>query len=120
MTTYHAQWAWRGGEAADENVRITVDGSTISAVEVGVAPRDGDVVIRGVVMPGLVNAHSHAFHRALRGNTHGGSGDFWSWREPMYAIANRLTPDNYRALATAVFAEMALAGVTGVGEFHYV
>ena len=120
MTTYHAQWAWRGGESADENVRITVDGSTISAVEVGVAPRDGDVVTRGVVMPGLVNAHSHAFHRALRGNTHGGSGDFWSWREPMYAIANRLTPDNYRALATAVFAEMALAGVTGVGEFHYV
>ena len=47
MTTYHAQWAWRGGESADENVRITVDGSTISAVEVGVAPRDGDVVIRG-------------------------------------------------------------------------
>ena len=120
MTTYHAQWAWRGGESADANVRISVDGSQISEVEVGVAPRDGDVVIRGVVMPGLVNSHSHAFHRALRGNTHGGSGDFWSWREPMYAIANRLTPDNYRALATAVFAEMALAGITGVGEFHYV
>lgn len=120
MTTYHAQWAWRGGESADENVRITVDGSTITAVEVGRAPESGDVIIRGVVMPGLVNAHSHAFHRALRGNTHGGSGDFWSWREPMYAIANRLTPDNYRALATAVFAEMALAGITGVGEFHYV
>ena len=50
----------------------------------------------------------------------GGSGYFWSWREPVYAIANRLTPDNYRALATAVFAEMALSGITGVGEFHYV
>ncbi len=120
MTTYHAQWAWRGGESADENVRIAVEGSMITAVEVGRAPERGDVTIRGVVMPGLVNAHSHAFHRALRGNTHGGSGDFWSWREPMYAIANRLTPDNYRALATAVFAEMALAGITGVGEFHYV
>ena len=120
MTTYHARWAWRGGESADENVRITVEGSMISAIEVGRAPERGDVIIRGVVMPGLVNAHSHAFHRALRGNTHGGSGDFWSWREPMYAIANRLTPDNYRALASAVFAEMALAGITGVGEFHYV
>lgn len=120
MTTYHAQYAWRGGESADDNVRITVDGSTISAVEVGVAPRDGDVIVRGVVMPGLVNAHSHAFHRALRGNTHGGTGDFWSWREPMYGVANRLDPDNYRELATAVFAEMALAGITGVGEFHYV
>ena len=120
MTTYHAQWVWRGGDRADANVRITVEGSKITALEVDRAAERGDVVIRGVVMPGLVNAHSHAFHRALRGNTHGGSGDFWSWREPMYAIANRLTPDNYRALATAVFAEMALAGITGVGEFHYV
>ena len=120
MVAYHAQYAWRGGESADERVRLEVSGGVITSVEVGVEVRPGDVVIRGLVMPGLVNAHSHAFHRALRGITHAGSGDFWSWREPMYAIANRLNPDNYRALATAVFAEMALAGITGVGEFHYV
>jgi formiminoglutamate deiminase len=75
-----------------------------------------------VVLPGLANVHSHAFHRALRGRTHapGDGGDtFWTWRERMYALAGRLDPDSYRDLATAVFAEMALTGITGVGEFHY-
>lgn len=76
--------------------------------------------LEGFTMPGFANAHSHAFHRALRGRTHGGAGDFWSWREQMYQIAGRLTPDNYLPLARAVFGEMLLAGYTCVGEFHYV
>lgn len=71
------------------------------------------------MLPGLVNAHSHAFHRALRGLTHSGAGDFWSWRTLMYQIANSLTPESYGELAAMVYAEMALAGITGVGEFHY-
>ena len=120
MTTYFAQWAWRGAEHTVANVRITVNNGVISAVEDNAAKQDGDVMIAGVVMPGLVNAHSHAFHRALRGRTHGGTGDFWSWRTPMYEIANRLTPDLYRELAAMTFAEMALSGITGVGEFHYI
>ncbi len=120
MTTYFAQWAWRGAEHTVANVRITVSNGLISAVEDNAAKQDGDVMIAGVVMPGLVNAHSHAFHRALRGRTHGGTGDFWSWRTPMYEIANRLTPDLYRELAAMTFAEMALSGITGVGEFHYI
>lgn len=120
MTTYFAQWAWRGAEHVVANVRITVSNGVITAVEDNATKQDGDVVVPGVVMPGLVNAHSHAFHRALRGRTHGGTGDFWSWRTPMYEIANRLTPDSYRELATMTFAEMALSGITGVGEFHYI
>lgn len=120
MATYFAQWAWRGAEHTVANVRITVNNGVISAVEDNAAKQDGDVTIAGVVMPGLVNAHSHAFHRALRGRTHGGTGDFWSWRTPMYEIANRLTPDLYRELAAMTFAEMALSGITGVGEFHYI
>lgn len=120
MTTYFAQWAWRGAEHTVANVRITVNNGVISAVEENAAKQDGDVAIAGVVMPGLVNAHSHAFHRALRGRTHGGTGDFWSWRTPMYEIANRLTPDLYRELAAMTFSEMALSGITGVGEFHYI
>ncbi|HET6825803.1 MAG TPA: formimidoylglutamate deiminase, partial [Amnibacterium sp.] len=63
--------------------------------------------------------HSHAFHRALRGTTHADGGSFWTWRVAMYGLAERLTPESYRTLATAVFAEMALAGFTVVGEFHY-
>ncbi|TRZ71209.1 MAG: formimidoylglutamate deiminase [Actinobacteria bacterium] len=118
--TFHAQWAWRGGEEAIANVRIGVSNGVISSVEDGVDAQASDVRIAGVVMPGLVNAHSHAFHRALRGRTHGGSGDFWSWRTPMYEIANRLTPETYGELAAMTFAEMALSGITGVGEFHYI
>ncbi len=76
-------------------------------------------VLPGVVLPGFANAHSHAFHRALRGRTHDGTGTFWTWRERMYAVAAQLDPDSYLELATATYAEMALAGVTTVGEFHY-
>ena len=60
--------------------------------------------LRGVTLPGLANAHSHAFHRALRGRTQRGGGSFWTWREDMYAVAERLTPDGYFALARAVYA----------------
>jgi formiminoglutamate deiminase len=73
----------------------------------------------GVVLPGFADAHSHAFHRALRGRTHGDGGSFWTWRAQMYALACRLDPDSLLALARATYAEMALAGVTAVAEFHY-
>ena len=73
----------------------------------------------GFTLPGLANAHSHAFHRALRGAAQAGQGTFWTWRERMYQVAGRLQPDSYLALARAVYAEMALAGITCVGEFHY-
>lgn len=84
------------------------------------AGADGAEPLPGVVLPGFANGHSHAFHRALRGRTHDGGGTFWTWRQRMYALAARLDPDNYYALARAVYAEMALAGITSVGEFHYV
>lgn len=74
----------------------------------------------GVLTVGaMANAHSHAFHRALRGRTQQGTGSFWTWREQMYALAERLTPDSYHALARAAYAEMAAAGIGAVGEFHY-
>ena len=120
MSSVHAQDAWLGGESCSANVRITFANGLITEIESDVAPSANDSRISGVVIPGFVNAHSHAFHRALRGRTHSGLGDFWAWRTLMYQVANRLTPENYLALATAVFSEMALAGITHVGEFHYV
>jgi len=120
LTRYWAEYAWLGGDRAEEGVLIEVEGERIAAVEQ--APpsrRDGASILRGLTLPGLANAHSHAFHRALRGRAHRGCGTFWTWREDMYAVAERLDPDSYRALARAVFAEMALAGITCVGEFHY-
>ena len=82
-------------------------------------PADQDVRLPGLVLPGFANTHSHAFHRALRGRTHDGGGTFWTWRDRMYALARRLEPEAYYLLARAVYAEMALAGITAVGEFHY-
>ena len=73
-----------------------------------------------VMLPGAVDAHSHAFHRILRGRTHTGRGSFWSWREQMYRSSAELNPELYERLATAVFAEMVVTGWTAVGEFHYV
>ncbi len=93
-----------------------VDG-VITSVTSGADPKGR--VLPGLTLHGLANAHSHAFHRALRGRTHADGGTFWTWREAMYALAARLEPDSYRRLATAVFAEMVLAGFTVVGEFHY-
>jgi formiminoglutamate deiminase len=121
-TRWWCQWAWLGGPDATPGVLLEADGAgLLVTVTPGVSRADaGDaVVLAGLTLPGLVNAHSHAFHRGLRGWTHDGDGSFWTWRERMYAMAARLDPDSYRQLATAVFAEMVLAGITTVGEFHY-
>jgi formiminoglutamate deiminase len=111
--------AWLGGEAAEADVLIEVSGERISAVRPGVA-RDDAYRLPGLTLPGLANAHSHAFQRALRGRTHAGEGSFWTWREQMYELAGALDPDSCFALSRAAFGEMALAGITCVGEFHYV
>ena len=100
------------------DVTFEVAGGRFTAVTTGTRPGSA-LVLPGVVLPGLANAHSHAFHRALRGRTHDGGGTFWTWRRRMYAVAAQLDPETYLALATATYAEMALAGITTVGEFHY-
>ena len=110
-------WAERTLDGA--GVRIAVDGDRVTAVTVGVPPAAGDVRLPGLTLPGMVNAHSHAFHRALRGRTSTSAGSFWTWRKAMYGVAAGLDPDRYLALARATYAEMALAGITTVGEFHY-
>jgi formiminoglutamate deiminase len=118
--TYWLEHAWLGTHV-EPGVALDVQDGRIAAVRPDTAtPPPGAEVLRGLTFPGLANAHSHAFHRALRGTVQVGSGTFWTWREVMYATAARLTPDTYHALARAAYAEMALAGITAVGEFHYV
>ncbi len=119
MTQYWCELAWLGGDTATGDVLVEVEGERISAVSTGVPCPEEAVRLTGLTLPGLANAHSHAFHRALRGRTHAGTGSFWTWREQMYAVASRLTPDSYFLLARAVYGEMAMAGITAVGEFHY-
>ena len=111
--------AWLpGGLSADVRLIAGADGH-FTDVQAGVRPAGGDTRLPGIVLPGFADAHSHAFHRALRGRTHSAGGTFWTWRDLMYSVAAQLDPDSYRALATAVYAESALAGVTCIGEFHY-
>ncbi|WP_153395108.1 formimidoylglutamate deiminase [Ornithinicoccus halotolerans] len=119
---------WHAGHAQlpgglTRDVLLEAREGRYTRVEPGVpaatAVADGAERLPGVVLPGFANCHSHAFHRALRGRTHDGGGTFWTWREAMYAVAERLDPDGYLALARAAYAEMALAGVTAVAEFHY-
>ncbi len=99
-----------------DRVLVEHDGGRLVRVE---PDSTETVTLRGLTIPGLANCHSHAFHRALRGHTQAERGSFWTWREQMYAVAGRLDPDSYLALARAAYAEMASVGITAVGEFHY-
>ena len=118
-----APTAWVDG-AWRSQVLLTAgtDGCWTSVVpDSGNAPR-GATALGGPVLPGMVNAHSHAFQRAFAGLAeHRGQGDddFWSWREQMYAVANRIEPDGLRGLAVTLYREMLRGGYTHVCEFHY-
>ncbi len=105
-----------------DNVRLHIRAGRIEDLEVGVAPeakeRQADIVI-----PGLCNAHSHAFQRALVGRTEqrspDGEDNFWSWRVRMYELANKIDAGQLAAIATQAYTEMLQAGYTSVCEFHY-
>jgi formimidoylglutamate deiminase len=77
---------------------------------------------RRALLPGMVNAHSHAFQRVIRGRTEYRTAErdsFWTWREMMYSAATRLTPEDVYDASRMAFLEMVLTGITAVGEFHY-
>ena len=135
MTAYLLERAWVDG-AVHDDVYVEIEGGRFVSVELGVGslnmaglgsvdkfrfPRSTGEISRlaGLSIPGLANCHSHAFHRALRGRTQRERGTFWTWREQMYAVAERLDPDSYLALARATYREMVASGITSVGEFHY-
>jgi formimidoylglutamate deiminase len=121
VKTYYARDALLpSGWARD--VRITIDGGTITAIEPGGAAT-GAERLPGPVLPGMANLHSHAFQRAMAGLTEvraAAHDDFWSWRELMYQFMERLTPDQAQAIAAQLYIEMLQHGYTAVAEFHYV
>jgi formimidoylglutamate deiminase len=96
--------------------RIVIDAQgVITAIEPASPPYDGVFAVAG--MP---NAHSHAFQRVLIGvRDAGDAGSFWSWRDAMYAVASRITPEQLEVIAGQAFREMLAAGYTSVAEFHY-
>lgn len=122
----HFEAAWLAPGRYARDVRVSIDDTgIITAIEEGADPGsaagpEAGQTLAGFAIPGAVNAHSHAFHRLLRGRTHGDGGTFWTWREVMYRVAGQLDPENYYRAARAIYAEMVTAGYTAVGEFHYV
>lgn len=104
----------------DAVLNVAQDG-VIDTLENG-SPQTADITLEGVVVPGMPNAHSHTFQRLIAGLTGPQGGDtdsFWSWREAMYRTANRVSPEQYGAVAQWVFIEMLKAGYTSCAEFHY-
>ena len=113
---WHAEQAWLGFAA--ENVLIEVEAGTIKSVTPHATPPAAATVLGGWTIPGLANVHSHAFQHSLRGEVESGAGDFWAWRREMYRRTEWDRAD-YFQYARAVFQEMLEAGITAVGEFHY-
>jgi formimidoylglutamate deiminase len=135
---FFAALAWVDGAwASDVLLTLDNDGCWASVrPNTGAGERAGALVLAGPLLPGLVNAHSHAFQRCIAGLTERrGAGaetltptlsrerepddDFWSWRERMYAAANRITPEQMEAIAGFLYAELLAGGYTHVCEFHY-
>ena len=105
-----------------EGVRFEISAGRIESADRGASLED-DEFEAGIVIPGICNAHSHAFQRALVGRTErrspAGKDNFWTWRHEMYRLANAIDPDTMRVIARQVYTEMLAAGYTTVAEFHY-
>jgi len=114
---WHAEEAWVGHRA--ENVLIEVENGRIKAVTESIKAPAGALRLKGWTIPGFANVHSHAFQHSLRGTTESGGGDFWEWRQQMYRAAENWDPERYLKHCRLVFREMLEAGITAVGEFHY-
>jgi formimidoylglutamate deiminase len=113
--------SFRGGTAV-----VSSSSGRIARLAQASEVEDGRLVrLKGrAMLPGLVNAHSHAFQRVIRGRTEyrtgTGSDDFWTWREMMYSAATRLSPEDLYDASRMTFLEMATGGITSVAEFHYI
>ena len=129
LKRYFAERAWIDGAWAADVVLAVDDLGLWCDVQKN-APLDlrrDAIALTGEVLPGLVNAHSHAFQRAIAGLTEcraneataGASDDFWSWRSRMYSAANGVTPAQLEVIATFLYAELLAGGYTQVCEFHY-
>src|SRR5690349_7203681 len=123
MNAWLADLIYVDGRFQSGRALVCDEGGKIDGIVEGGEVKDAIHLTNRALLPGLVNGHSHAFQRVIRGRTERRSqytGDsFWTWREQMYATANRLTPEEIYAASRMAFLEMALTGITAVGEFHY-
>ncbi len=118
-------WAPRAWVAGRWRARVLLESSADghwSTVQPE-TPQPGDAtILSGPALPGLVNAHGHAFQRAFAGLTEwrdSGRDDFWGWRDRMYRVALRIAPEQLEAIATQLYIELLRGGYTHMCEFHY-
>ena len=114
--------AWITGAWADSVLLRVGDDGCWAHIQAGQAAAPDATVLPGPALPGVVDAHSHAFQRAFAGlaeRRQSAHDDFWSWRERMYGVALRITPAHLRAVAGQLYAELLAGGYTHVCEFHY-
>ena len=124
MSTWLPDYVYVDGRFQPDRAVVCDSAGKIESIVDGKDVHDA-IRLRGrALLPGMVNAHSHAFQRVIRGRTEHRSqhstDSFWTWREQMYAAANSLEPDEIYAVSHMAFLEMALTGITAVGEFHYI
>jgi formimidoylglutamate deiminase len=122
-TLYLPDWIYAEGRAdAGAGLLVSAEGNVVAVTRT--PPTDvRQVRLAGkALLPGLANVHSHTFQRLFRGRAEGrraGGDTFWTWREQMYKAAAFVSPEDLYDVARAAFLEMAVAGITAVGEFHY-
>jgi len=119
---FWAPRAWIDSRWADAVLLRAGDDGLWAEIQPGTSAPAQAEVLAGPVLPGLVDAHSHAFQRAFAGlseRRESAQDDFWSWRERMYRVALCITPEQLRAVATQLYAELLRGGYTQVCEFHY-
>lgn len=118
---FEADWTWTGNAlASGVQIAVGADGRIDRVGRLGDTPTER--LRNQALFPGMVNVHSHAFQRGLRGKGErfpAGMGTFWSWREAMYALVESLDPDPFKRICVQAFREMLASGTTTVGEFHY-
>src|SRR5512134_1773954 len=116
MTTFWTPRAWLQGGWQDNVLLRTTASGRWSEITHGVSAPPADAeILQGPVLPGLVDAHSHAFQRAFAGlaeQRESDADDFWSWRDRMYRVALRITPDHLRAIAAHLYVELLRGGYT--------
>jgi formimidoylglutamate deiminase len=119
---YAAPSALVQGQFVDDAVIAVDDDGDIVSVAQGAAP-PGAIRLKGIVVPGMPDLHSHAFQRAMAGLAEKASPageNFWSWRDVMYRFLGRLSPEDVEAIAAQLYIELLRQGFTAIGEFHYV
>lgn len=120
QTIIEADLTWTGA-SFEPGIQLEIDAGKIARVgRLGVTATNR--LTGQALLPGMVNVHSHAFQRGLRGKGDrfpAGMGNFWSWREAMYRLVEELDPEPFKRISVQAFREMLASGVTTVGEFHY-